>query len=73
MFLRTQKIFDSLSHIGSSANRDLFSGRLSELAPILRYCEYNLKKQEGKNADALLRMITSSGKCGRRTGLVDAM
>lgn len=61
MFLRTQKIFESLSQMGSSSNRDLFTSRLSELAPILRYCEYNLKKHEGKNADALLNMMTSSG------------
>ena len=61
MFLCTQKIFESLSQMGSSSNRDLFTSRLSELAPILRYCEYNLKKHEGKNADALLNMMTSSG------------
>lgn len=61
MFLRTKKVFDSLSQIGSSSNRELFNTRLSELAPILRYCEYNLKKQEGRNADTLINMMNSSG------------
>lgn len=28
---------------------------------MLRYCEYNLKRSEGKNADNLLSMIASSG------------
>ena len=32
-----------------------------ELQPMLRYCEYNLKRSEGKNADNLLSMIASSG------------
>lgn len=62
MFLRTQKIFESLSQMGSSSNRDLFTSRLSELSPILRYCEYNLKKHEGKNAETLLNLMTASGE-----------
>ena len=61
MFLRTQKIFESLSQMGSSSNRDLFMSRLSELSPILRYCEYNLKKHEGKNAETLLNLMAASG------------
>lgn len=60
-FLRAKKIFESLSQIGSSSNRELFTTRLTELQPMLRYCEYNLKRSEGKNAETLLSMISSSG------------
>ena len=60
-FLRAKKIFESLSQIGSSSNRELFTNRLTELQPMLRYCEYNLKRSEGRNAETLLSMISSSG------------
>lgn len=59
--MRAKKIFESLTQIGSSSNRELFTARLTELQPMLRYCEYNLKRSEGKNADNLLSMIASSG------------
>ena len=59
--MRAKKIFESLTQLGSSSNRELFTARLTELQPMLRYCEYNLKRSEGKNADNLLSMIASSG------------
>ena len=59
--MRAKMIFESLTQIGSSSNRDLFTARLTELQPMLRYCEYNLKRSEGKNADNLLSMVASSG------------
>lgn len=59
--MRAKMIFESLTQIGSSSNRELFTARLMELQPMLRYCEYNLKRSEGKNADNLLSMIASSG------------
>ena len=61
-YLRTKLILESLSQIGSSSSRDLYLSRLSELQPIIRYCEYHIKRSEGRNADQLLSMMNSSGK-----------
>ena len=59
-FLRVKKVFESLSQLGSSSHRDLFNTRLTQLSPILRYCEYNLKRAEGENAAALLDLLSSA-------------
>ena len=60
LFLRVKKVFESLSQLGSSSQRALFSTRLSQLSPVLRYCEYNLKRAEGENASSLLDLLSSA-------------
>lgn len=61
-YLLTRSVLDSLCNVGTTASRELFTSKVNELLPFIRYCEYNLKRTHGLTASDVLSAV--SGQSG---------
>ena len=64
-FTRAKQIYAKLAQAGSiAADIDLFSARVGEIEPSVRYCSYNLSRDEGVDADEILAGLRAGGTGG---------
>lgn len=67
-YMEAQAIYENLAKVGSQAEKDLFRGRVEEMAPAIRLCQHELKRSTGNTED-----ISLLKEMGKVEGMDDMM